>query len=758
MNPHATGQQVRALDFVSPVIGDTVFYEVRPALQVLHSTTAPATAGTLTAVFSAGPTTQAPASAQPATLTVNTPAAESGVESAIRIISGATDIEYYYNNTDLSDGRTYLGSGFRAGSDVSADLTTAINTDFAGVLTCTNNFGQIILTTVATGTSASVEVSSSGGWSPLLGEGTDSGTDAVSDTPSTITITGTGGVSRAFTWAWSDPGGSVTYMGQGNAGAASARNALVTAINAHAPLAAVLTAANSGVQSFTLTSVSTGTSAYVQTAQSGVSLLSATASDYGEAPATTYPWLAYGTAHPEPSRFPNHKLVAVKPDPQREGFSRYYYAATRASQETYNYEVDNPSKDMWPVLIQTWVLLRSEGVPNITSLTAPPTFSSAFTWTRMDRRVKRIGDPILDSLFVIVEVEYWDVSTNRVHYDFDQQTRLLVTETRSIVASSSTPTQSSSVVTQQDLGNGYAIRITFTASGSQPASQEGYNYEERDVGGQRWPECVATWIIPRASYTGSTMSVTAPTAHGRTWTRMWSVQERSADELMDQLFVVLRVIYWDISTNITEYEEDETLRCIITLTRSIVASSSAPSVAQYKNVRQDYLGNNWSLRTERLINGGALPSGWTEKTLVDYSIPALLVGVDVAAITDEEGRTRIGITPEIRNGFRKKLKGTLTVDFHTSDPSQPTIYQLLPTRAFYNGVTFSFDFGEVICNATTISNSGLSVVEEADIAASSPTYTTYNGTDKGTSKTIGFNSARLPGGIWRSETLTAVME
>lgn len=739
--------RIPVLDRISPKMADTIFYE-----RMLETTSWKRYLRTssLTVAFSAGPTTQAPAAATPGTLTVNFPTAAVGEDSQVRIVSGAVDVTYYFADTDLMDGRTYLGAGLKAESTVTADIYAAASVDFAGVLNLTNNNGQIVFTTVATGASATVTVTGGVDWTGDLTtvSGTGVGANATSDTPSTITITTTGGVSRAFTWAWSDPG-SVTYMGQGNTGALSARNALVTAINAYGPFAGLLTAAASGAQSFTLTTTSADFDAYVTATESGVDIFTGTGTG-----TDAYEW---GAAHPETSKFPDHKLVAIKPDDEP-GWVRVYYAATRASQEDYNYEIDNVGRDMWPSCLQTWVLLRSEGVPNITTLATPPTFSGAFTWTRMNRMVKRTGDPITDSLFVIVEVEYWDVTQPIYNYDFDQLTRLMVTETRTIVASNSTPTQSSSVVTQTDLGNGYAIRITFTSAGTSPASQETYNFEEDDVGPERWPECVSTWVIPRASYTGLSMSVTAPTAHGKTWTKMWSQQVRTGDELMDQLYVVLRVIYWDKSTDITEYEEEETLRCIVTITRSIVASSSAPTVAQYSNVRQSYLGNLWSLRTTRTINGGTLPTGWTQKQPVDFTVPALLTDIDTAIYTDDEGRDNIQITPIIRSGVRKKLDGKLTVAFHTSDPTQPTTLELYPTDPLYNGITFNISgWPSVITDGWTISNTGPVVAEDANIAESTPSYTDYL-LLIGDEVTIAFTATRLPTGIWMSETLTAIIE
>ena len=65
---------------------------------------------------------------------------------------------------------------------------------------------------------------------------------------------------------------------------------------------------------------------------------------------------AYGTAHPDTARWPNHKLVFVKerPEPENQDVYDYFYAADRSSQDDYNWEI-GPGEQ----LVRTYFIPRS---------------------------------------------------------------------------------------------------------------------------------------------------------------------------------------------------------------------------------------------------------------------------------------------------------------------------------------------------------------------------------------------------------------
>jgi len=51
---------------------------------------------------------------------------------------------------------------------------------------------------------------------------------------------------------------------------------------------------------------------------------------------------AYGAAHPDSTRYPNHKLVAIDVDDENDSRGRYWYANDRTDQDDYNYEISYP--------------------------------------------------------------------------------------------------------------------------------------------------------------------------------------------------------------------------------------------------------------------------------------------------------------------------------------------------------------------------------------------------------------------------------
>lgn len=118
--------------------------------------------------------------------------------------------------------------------------------------------------------------------------------------------------------------------------------------------------------------------------------------------------LSYGSAHPKPSQYPNHKLAAIKADPNEAGMQRLYWLAERSSQQDYNWELEDDTSEQWPRLTQTWVILRSSFTGLNMAVTAPSAYGH--TWTRIGERERRTGDEITDGLFVILQVIYEDIT------------------------------------------------------------------------------------------------------------------------------------------------------------------------------------------------------------------------------------------------------------------------------------------------------------------------------------------------------------
>jgi len=78
-----------------------------------------------------------------------------------------------------------------------------------------------------------------------------------------------------------------------------------------------------------------------------------------ESTRTTVP--AYGTAHPDTAKYPNHKLVHAKVIDEQGLFLELWYAADRSNQEDYNYSLTYPygGNPAYPRITRTYILPRS---------------------------------------------------------------------------------------------------------------------------------------------------------------------------------------------------------------------------------------------------------------------------------------------------------------------------------------------------------------------------------------------------------------
>ena len=118
---------------------------------------------------------------------------------------------------------------------------------------------------------------------------------------------------------------------------------------------------------------------------------------------------AYGTAHPDTKIYPNHKLVFITPaSGDEDGWQKWYYAASRESQDDYNFEIDGDER-----LVRTYIYPRADylaGRPASPTY-APPTLGAAdavFTsFNFREEKIRRTGDQIIDSYFIVIQRHYF---------------------------------------------------------------------------------------------------------------------------------------------------------------------------------------------------------------------------------------------------------------------------------------------------------------------------------------------------------------
>jgi hypothetical protein len=133
---------------------------------------------------------------------------------------------------------------------------------------------------------------------------------------------------------------------------------------------------------------------------------------------------AYGTPHPNTTKFENFKLVLIKNADDEQGqFQYWYYVKDRANQDDYNWEFQaaGGSSPLYDTVVRTYVLLRSTyqdtdaSSPPINTFmpstsadpfnTGSPSYSyhsegTDTTYVLFDKRQVRSGDESLDSLYV----------------------------------------------------------------------------------------------------------------------------------------------------------------------------------------------------------------------------------------------------------------------------------------------------------------------------------------------------------------------
>ena len=150
---------------------------------------------------------------------------------------------------------------------------------------------------------------------------------------------------------------------------------------------------------------------------------------------------AYGTAHPDTTRFPNFKLALIKnsgsssssQNTDQGQFQDWYYVKDRDNQDDYNWEfqaagANNPHYD---TVVRTYVTLRSAFKPEDPEITEemPITESDPFDGSEdyilFEKKQTRSGDEFLDTLYVVEQHVYvkrvpmWRVDTDPEFPDHD---------------------------------------------------------------------------------------------------------------------------------------------------------------------------------------------------------------------------------------------------------------------------------------------------------------------------------------------------
>ena len=178
---------------------------------------------------------------------------------------------------------------------------------------------------------------------------------------------------------------------------------------------------------------------------------------------------AYGTAHPIPARWPNHKFAYARErdEPRNQDVYDYFYVADRDSQDDYNWEQNGES------VIRTYVIPRDKYFGRadadavvVDEFTYPPVATADARFSAYgfaDDTVTRFQDPVLDSLYVNIRRRFLEPVTTEIRYNdrFKKNVRI----TKEIVAhtepvTSPTPVAAGGQVEVQHGNQYHNVKIT----------------------------------------------------------------------------------------------------------------------------------------------------------------------------------------------------------------------------------------------------------------------------------------------------------
>lgn len=172
---------------------------------------------------------------------------------------------------------------------------------------------------------------------------------------------------------------------------------------------------------------------------------------------------AYGTSHYDDDNWPDHELVFIEPADANGFLYRFYYAAERDSQDSYNFE-DNEGGQ----LSRTYLVKRSEYLDRSNWLSSVPevgTPDAVFNqYVFAQESVIRVGDP-LDSLFVAVRRDFLPPFKRDIEYNDALERNVVITRRIIPHGTGSGSSETGLIVEVQDVNTWYDIEITREVEG-----------------------------------------------------------------------------------------------------------------------------------------------------------------------------------------------------------------------------------------------------------------------------------------------------
>ena len=369
----------------------------------------------------------------------------------------------------------------------------------------------------------------------------------------------------------------------------------------------------------------------------------------------------YGTPHPNPNKWPHHKLIFIKTvDIERDGIFEFFYAADRENQDEYNFSygyrnvIGNVGGREFRVVLREYIIPRSEFDPLYPAFQAPmPNVPEGLfediEYVFFDKTQKKIDQPELDSLYVAEVRTYIETAFLDYKLSYSVQVPDLVPEKfRSSIPQVVTEGIEAGLATIPELEAGQLL-----------ASEDQLNPDIKVVKSvqQAKPTGVVTLSGSR-SYVETTKAITEDTyslAELEAETGLLIAQS-IATPLGDGTFVreTVRVEEWPelIST-----EWDETINAQVVSKEQFVSPASVDTAATHTSYRA--VNKDRSLRTVQTPPDDALLNyRLAFPSRMDIQLPNVLKSIDVVWSTASGQGTSDGDWDGFATGESWSLSGS----------------------------------------------------------------------------------------------------
>ena len=322
---------------------------------------------------------------------------------------------------------------------------------------------------------------------------------------------------------------------------------------------------------------------------------------------------AYGTAHPDTTNWPNHKLAFIRQAEEGGAIYHWFYVADRATQNPYNWEFTKADigGTKFDAVKRTYVTLRSAFTPATPAMGAamPNTPTDLFTgsYVLAQRQQVRIGDKELDSLFVVDEQVYVKRCTLSVVQDDDETESVLKTESNLYYATEVVPDSSGATATALFAD----LTLSFWGTSATGVQREGQRIS------CEWYEITTRQLVPpntTSNITGTSISAIPIRSYGTTndftWPAVFRVASGGLSNSNSIVFLAVTVadgtydqILPRVEFSLPAYRGPTKMTVSEWWRSTPLAQSELPSIEVMLPKEIVHQGANYNLRIEPTLHG-----------------------------------------------------------------------------------------------------------------------------------------------------------